>query len=69
MASGWGCQHLTSKGENKAWCRLLKKTCDPGCRGCVLYGEFLFSQPGVPSRMATEKRKTKQRSDDPLSEK
>jgi len=42
MSSGWGCQHLTKEGDDAEWCRLLKKTCDPGCQGCVLYGEFLF---------------------------
>jgi len=66
MSSGWGCQHLTTEGGNKEWCRLLKKTCDPGCHGCVLYGEFLFSTSDSPSNAAFEKRKAKQRSDDPL---
>jgi len=66
MSSGWGCQHLTKHGEIKEWCRLLKKGCDPGCAGCVLYGEFLFSKPDTPSNAAYEKRKAKKRSDDPF---
>ena len=66
MSSGWGCQHLTKEGDNKEWCRLLKKTCDPGCTGCVLYGEFLFSKPDTASNAAFEKRKAKNRSDDPF---
>jgi len=69
MSSGWGCQHLTREGDNQAWCRLLKKTCNPGSKGCVLHGEFLFSSPENPSNAAYEKRKIKNRSDSPLSKK
>jgi len=39
MASGWGCQYSTisEKGEID-WCRKLKHKCEPGCKGCILYG-------------------------------
>ncbi len=66
MSSGWGCQHLTKFEEEKEWCRLLKHKCNPGCHGCVLYGKFLFSDPNTPSNEAFEKRKAKNRSDNPL---
>jgi len=66
MSSGWGCQHLTKNGEIKEWCRLLEHKCDPGCKGCVLYGMGLFSAPDTPSNSAFEKREAKKRSDNPL---
>jgi hypothetical protein len=40
MAS-WGCPH-----ELDGICqRLSQIPCDPGTRGCVLYGRFIFSNP------------------------
>ncbi len=64
MSSGWGCQHLTTFEEHKEWCRLLKHKCDPGCKGCVLYGKFEFTQEHTPPM--EEERKVKNRSDNPL---
>ena len=66
MSSGWGCQYLTKFEDEKEWCRHLKHKCNPGCNGCVLYGRFLFSDPTTPSNTAFEKRKEKNRSDNPL---
>jgi len=28
---GWSCQH-----DRDGYCKLLKKNCDPGVRGCIL---------------------------------
>ena len=64
MSSGWGCQHLTTYKEHKEWCRLLKHKCQPGCKGCVLYGRFTFTQENPP--LDKEERKVKNRSDNPL---
>ena len=66
MSSGWGCQYLTTFEEHKEWCRLLKKKCNPGCAGCVLYGKFLFTEENLPSFEEKEERKVKNRSDNPL---
>ncbi len=66
MSSGWGCQYLTTHEEEKEWCRLLKHKCDPGCKGCVLFGAGYFSQENTPSNQAFEKRQAKKRSDNPL---
>jgi len=66
MSSGWGCQHLTTYKEEKEWCRLLKHKCEPGCKGCVLYGKFEFTQENLPSFEEQEERKVKNRSDNPL---
>jgi len=71
MATGWGCQHQTvlPKGSEKLdWCRLLEHICEPGCKGCVLYGSALFSMADTPSNDAYERRKRKRRNDNPLRE-
>ena len=39
--SSWGCPH-----EANGVCQHVNKLpCDPGMRGCVLYGRFVFSNP------------------------
>jgi hypothetical protein len=39
--SSWGCPH-----EANGICRKVNQlACDPGMRGCVLYGRFVFSNP------------------------
>jgi len=68
MASGWGCQHQIKKENFSDWCRLLSHPCEPGCKGCVLYGNALFSISSTPSNVAFERRKEKKRSDNPLGE-
>jgi hypothetical protein len=68
MASGWGCQYQTVSDEREDWCRLLNHKCEPGCKGCVLYGNGLFSVTTTPSNSAFERRKRKNRSDNPLGE-
>ncbi len=40
MAS-WGCPHEV----DGACQRVSQIPCDPGMRGCVLYGRFIFSNP------------------------
>jgi hypothetical protein len=38
---GWGCPH-----EVHGKCQRVKgRPCDPGMKGCVLYGRFEFSNP------------------------
>lgn len=37
--SGWGCPH-----EDKGQCRRVQgKPCDPGMKGCIMSGRFVFS--------------------------
>ncbi|WP_457607813.1 hypothetical protein [Nitratifractor sp.] len=69
MASGWGCQHQTTHEEIADWCRLLSHPCEPGCKGCVLYGAGYFSVTETPSNAAFERRERKNRSDNPLGKK
>jgi len=41
MSSAWGCPH-----EVDGLCMKVKqRTCNPGMKGCVLYGRFAFSDP------------------------
>ena len=38
---GWGCPH-----EYQGKCQKVNHLpCDPGMKGCVLYGRFVFSDP------------------------
>jgi len=67
MSAGWGCQHITKKDGKDDWCKLLNHICEPGCKGCVLYGVGLFSDESTPSNEAFKKRK--KRSDNPLGKK
>ena len=39
--SSWNCPH-----NNKEKCeRVKQRKCDPGMKGCVLFGRFTFSDP------------------------
>ncbi|MRJ03226.1 MAG: hypothetical protein GXO19_02510 [Epsilonproteobacteria bacterium] len=49
--SGWTCSYQIGSE-----CELLKKKCDPGDKGCVLYGKALFSNPQTPSNEALRRR-------------
>ena len=41
MSSAWGCPH-----EVEGLCMKVKQLpCNPGMKGCVLYGRFAFSDP------------------------
>jgi hypothetical protein len=41
MSSAWGCPH-----EVEGLCmKVNKRPCNPGMKGCVLYGRFAFSDP------------------------
>lgn len=51
MRSAWTCSHQI---DDK--CNLLDKPCDPGDKGCVLYGKALFSNPNNPSNEALRRR-------------
>jgi hypothetical protein len=64
--SGWGCPH-----EANGQCmRVLGRACDPGMKGCVLFGRFVFSNPdknrpaGPRRRVPTPTRGPKQEPSD-----
>ena len=56
MSSAWTCSHLLGNE-----CDLLKKPCDPGDKGCVLYGKAVFSNPLNPSNAAVKRREEARR--------
>jgi len=41
MTSGWSCQY----DHDGACARVPGRACDPGMKGCVLFGRFRFSNP------------------------
>lgn len=49
--SSFSCPH-----QYNDHCIKLNKPCDPGDKGCVLYGKFVFSNPTSPSNPAVERR-------------
>jgi hypothetical protein len=65
MSSAWTCSHQV--GE---MCDLIQKPCNPGDKGCTLYGKAVFSNPCNPSNEAVKRReglrqKKHQETDDP----
>ncbi|MBF0622294.1 MAG: hypothetical protein HQL54_10260 [Magnetococcales bacterium] len=55
MSSGWGCPH-----EVDGLCRKLNQIkCDPGMKGCVLFGRFTFSE--ADKNMSEQSRKRRNR--------
>ena len=55
MSGGWGCPH-----EAKGKCqRVDNKACDPGMKGCILAGKFIFSDETKNTNAAKTKKQTK----------
>jgi len=48
---GWSCPH-----DVEGTCDIIKKQCDPGEVGCVLFGKVKFSMETSPSNEAFERR-------------
>jgi len=48
---GWSCPH-----DVEEVCDIIKKKCNPGYTGCVLFGKAKFSSMESPSNEAFEKR-------------
>jgi len=54
MSGGWGCPH-----EVNGRCqRVLNRPCDPGMKGCVLFGRFTFSDPAKNRPAGTTRPRT-----------
>ncbi len=54
MSGGWGCPH-----EVDGRCqRVQGRECDPGMKGCVLHGRFLFSNPDKNTRGVQRRKGT-----------
>lgn len=47
MAGSWGCPH-----ELNGVCQKVNRLpCDPGMKGCVLYGRYVFANGGKNERL------------------
>ncbi|MDH5572967.1 MAG: hypothetical protein OEY89_14480 [Gammaproteobacteria bacterium] len=58
MSGGWGCPH---EADNKCQ-RVENRLCDPGMKGCVLAGKFIFSDTSKNTCNALNKKKKYQKS-------
>ncbi|RUM45642.1 MAG: hypothetical protein DSY46_02410 [Hydrogenimonas sp.] len=47
MSAGWSCSHQVGN-----ICDLLNQPCEPGMKGCTLYGKAIFANPNTPSNEA-----------------
>ena len=63
MAGGWGCPHEV----NDICTRINNLPCDPGMKGCVLAGRFVFANE-EKNRRLREKQARAQREDTDHSE-
>ena len=65
MSGSWGCPH-----EVKGLCSKVKDfPCDPGMKGCVLYGRFAFSDSDKNSPRIKRKLNDKESVDKNVDEK
>jgi predicted CoA-binding protein len=51
---GWSCPHFVDN-----ICEIIKKECDPGDKGCILYGKFTFGDLNSPSTQKVMKKDLK----------
>lgn len=52
MSGGWGCPHEA----NNLCQRVENRPCDPGMKGCILAGRFIFSDDSKNTRAAKNKK-------------
>lgn len=58
-AGGWGCPH-----EIDGVCgKLAHRPCDPGMKGCELYGRFVFFDPGKNARLEQKQQRAAKKTD------
>lgn len=56
MAGGWGCPHEV----NDICSRVNDLPCDPGMKGCVLAGRFVFANEEKNERLRQKKGRERQ---------
>jgi hypothetical protein len=54
---------MGTKDGNDEWCLKLNHHCNPGCKGCIIVGQVLYTQPNISKE---QEKKVKKRSDNPL---
>ena len=56
---GWSCPH-----EVNGWCSKINNLpCDPGMKGCELYGRFVFFDPGKNARLEQKQQRAAKKTD------
>ncbi len=61
MAGGWGCPHEVDDKCTK----INNLPCDPGMKGCVLAGRFVFANADKNQRLREKQARDGQPQDDP----
>ena len=51
---GWTCQH-----DHQGYCKLVKRSCVPGMKGCILKSDFIFSG-SIESHKENKKKKSEE---------
>lgn len=54
MAGGWGCPHEVDDRCTK----INGVPCDPGMKGCVLFGRFVFADESKNQRLRDKQART-----------
>lgn len=63
MAGSWGCPH-----EIDGLCHKVNRlTCDPGMKGCVLYGRYVFASPEKNKRIVQKRARRDDGAEPPAS--
>ncbi len=52
MSGGWGCPHEI----NDKCKRVENRPCNPGMKGCILAGRFIFSDDSKNTKAAIKKK-------------
>jgi orotidine-5'-phosphate decarboxylase len=60
MAGGWGCPHEV----NDKCVKLNNLPCDPGMKGCVLAGRFVFANEDKNRRLREKQARNKSDSEE-----
>lgn len=59
MAGGWGCPHEV----NDACTKINNLPCDPGMKGCVLAGRYVFANDDKNERLRQKQAQKETRDD------
>lgn len=60
MAGGWGCPHEI----NDTCTKINNLPCDPGMKGCVLAGRFVFANDDKNARLREKSARTEGQTED-----
>jgi hypothetical protein len=64
MAGGWGCPHEA----NDICTRVNDLPCDPGMKGCVLAGRFVFADEDKNKRLREKSEREVAQNNNPLDD-